>query len=404
MEDHVSDVIEGFDPRNLPDAFYEDPYPTYRVLRERKPVHLCPDGTYFLTRHADINQAYRHPKLFQSDKRRQFKPMFGASPLFEHHTTSLVFNDPPLHTHVRKAIGDALSPKVVAAMEPSLIALVDKLLDRIADQGQCDLIKELAAAIPIEVIGNLLDIDRADRGPLQRWSNAILGALEFGSDTRVLDEGNRAVTEFVEFLTRLIAERCRHLRGNDIVSRLIRWESNEFKLSESQIYHQCIFLLNAGHETTTNLIGNGVLALIENPGELARLRNAPALIDRAIEEFLRYESPVQLGNRTVSQRTEVGGVALEAGTVLTLCIGAANRDPDAFVEPDRLDIGREPNAHNAFGGGIHTCAGLVVARLEAKIAIARFLARFSAIELAGPAVRAKRARFRGLLTLPLECG
>ena len=398
------DPIERFDLRRLPEAYYIDPYPTYQALRERDPVHLCPDDTYFLTRHVDINRVYRDAKLFRSDKRHQFKPMFGESPLFEHHTTSLVFNDPPLHTHVRKAIGDALSPKVVAAMEPDLRTLIERLLDRIADQGQCDLIMEFAAAIPIEVIGNLLDIDRSDRGPLRRWSNAILGALEFGSDAQVLEEGNRAVTEFVEFLERLIAERRDHPRGDDIVSRLIRWESNEFKLTESQIYHQCIFLLNAGHETTTNLIGNGVLALIENPRELERLRKAPALIDHAVEEFLRYESPVQLGNRTVSQRTEISSVELEAGTVLTLCIGAANRDPEAFVEPDSLDIAREPNLHNAFGGGIHTCAGLAVARLEAKIAITRLLARFNQVELAGPAVRAKRARFRGLLSLPLRCG
>ena len=403
MENPGPDLIQSFDLRTLSDAFYADPYPTYRALRERDPVHRCPDGSYFLTRHADVNWAYRHPKVFKSDKRAQFEPMFGKSPLFEHHTTSLVFNDPPLHTSVRKAIGDALSPKVVAAMEPDLIALVDGLLDRIEDKGQCDLMQEFAAAIPIEVIGNFLDIERAERGPLRRWSNAILGALEFGSSADVLEEGNRAVTEFVGFLEGLIAARRVQPRGNDIVSRLIRWESNDFKLSEFQIYHQCIFLLNAGHETTTNLIGNGVLALINNPGELERLRRTPALIDRAVEEFLRFESPVQLGNRTVTEPTGLGGVVLEAGTVLTLCIGAANRDPHAFVEPDRLDIAREPNPHTAFGGGIHTCAGLAVARLEAKVAIARFLARFDHVERVGTAVRAKRARFRGLESLPLAC-
>ena len=398
-----SESVKRFDPRELSDTFYDDPYPTYRALRELDPVHRCPDGTWFLTRHADINHIYRHPKVFSSDKQEQFRPLFGDSPLFAHHTTSLVFNDPPLHTNVRKAIGDALSPKMVAAMEPSLIALVDRLLDPIDECKKCDLMTDFASAIPIEVIGNLLDIDRADRGPLQRWSNAILGALEFGSDQQVLDDGNAAVVEFVDFLKGLIAERRRHSGADDIVSRLIRWESSAFKLSEFQIYHQCIFLLNAGHETTTNLIGNGVLALLNHPVELERLQRAPALIDVAVEEFLRFESPVQLGNRKVTESTEIGEVALAAGSILTLCIGAANRDPDAFDDPDRLDITRQPNAHNAFGGGIHTCAGLAVARLEAKIAITRLLARFPVIELAGAAVLARRARFRGLKSLPLTC-
>ncbi|MBK8960471.1 MAG: cytochrome P450 [Proteobacteria bacterium] len=404
MTSATPDAVRDFDLRRLPDSFYLDPYPTFHALRREAPLHRCPDGSWLLTRHADLNHVYRNPRLFSSDKQQQFRPMFGDSPLFEHHTTSLVFNDPPLHTQVRKAIGDALSPRVVAAMQASLTSLVDGLIDAMAVRGECCLMQDFASAIPIEVIGNLLALRREDRQPLQRWSNAILGALEFGSDSARLAEGNQAVNEFVAFLEVLIAERRRDAAtADDIVSRLIRWETPDFRLSEFQIVHQCIFLLNAGHETTTNLIGNGVLALLNHPAELRRLRADPTLIDATVEECLRYEAPVQLGNRTVTATTRIGDVELEPGTVLTLAIGAANRDPAVFDAPDVFDITRTPNPHLAFGAGIHTCAGLAVARLEARIAISRLVERFPALALAGEPRRARRARFRALEELPVIC-
>ncbi len=248
MNPPSTDDIRDFDLRRLPDSFYDNPYPTLHALRAQSPLHRCPDGSWLLTRHADLNHVYRNARLFSSDKQQQFRPMFGDGPLFEHHTTSLVFNDPPLHTHVRKAIGDALSPRVVAAMEADLTALVERLLEEMAARGECCLMQDFASAIPIEVIGNLLALKREDREPLQRWSNAILGALEFGSDPVRLAQGNQAVEQFVAFLKDLIAERrASAASGDDIVSRLIRWETPDFRLSEFQIYHQCIFLLNAGH-------------------------------------------------------------------------------------------------------------------------------------------------------------
>ena len=183
---------------------------------------------------------------------------------------------------------------------------------------------------------------------------------------------------------------------------MIRWESDGFRLSEQQLYHQCIFLLNAGHETTTNLIGNGVHALLTHPDELARLREHPGLINSAVEEFLRYESPVQLGNRVTTAETAIGDEAIPAGAGLTLCIGAANRDPEVYPDPDRLDVGRNPLDHLAFGGGIHTCAGLNVARLEARIAIPALLQRFPRLRLNGTPARDQRARFRGFLSIPVS--
>jgi cytochrome P450 len=395
--------VAGFDPFDPPSAMYVDPYPLYHALRSRDPVHRCPNGSYFLTRHADLRRIYKDARSFSSDKKVQFKPLFGDSLLYEHHTTSLVFNDPPLHTHVRKAFGSALSPKTIEAMERDVRVLVERLLGEVEEMKEFDLIADFASVIPVEVIGNLLRVPREERGPLRGWSAAILGALEFNLGAEQLQAGNRAVRDFLDYLEKLVADRRRNLSDDhdDILSRLIRWESEGFTLSDKQLYHQCIFLLNAGHETTTNLIGNGIHGLLTHPEQLQRLRKQPELIDAAVEEMLRYESPVQLGNRLTTRAVEFGDTAIPEGTILTLCIGAANRDPEVYEQPDVFDITRNPRDHLAFGGGIHTCAGLNVARLEARIAISRLVQNFPGLRLNGEVVRDQRMRFRGFLSLPM---
>jgi cytochrome P450 len=397
-------LAEGFDLRALPASFYDDPFPTYRALREAAPVKRMPDGSLFLTRWADLDRVYRDTRTFSSDKHVEFAPKYGATPLFEHHTTSLVFNDPPLHTRVRRLIMGALTPRAIGGMEPSLIALVDRLLDAMADKGEADLIEDFAAAIPIEVIGNLLGVPVEERGPLRDWSLAILGALEPVVRPEVAARGNAAVTEFLGYLRGLVARRRAAPRdpATCVLTRLIQGEESGDRLTEPELLHNCIFLLNAGHETTTNLVGNGLEALLRNPGERQRLLAEPGLIGSAVEEVLRYESSNQLGNRGVTAPCEIGGVTVEPGTLVTLCIGAANRDPAQFPDPERFDIGRTPNRHLAFAAGAHQCAGLALARLEGRIAIARFLARFPAYALTAPPVRGGRARFRGFLRLPVR--
>jgi cytochrome P450 len=398
----VSAVTREFDLRTLPDEFYADPYPVYAALRRNAPVKLMPDGSYLLTRHGDVEAVYKDGVRFSSDKRVEFRPKYGATPLYQHHTTSLVFNDAPLHSRVRRLIAGALTPRAIGGLEPSLVALVDTLLDRIAEKGRFDIIDDFAAAIPVEVIGNLLDVPRDERGPLRGWSLAILGALEPAPSADQLAAGNRAVEAFIDYLKRLVAERRRH-PGNaetDVLTRLIAGETTGERLSEAELLHNCIFILNAGHETTTNLIGNGLHLLATWPAERARLLAEPALIATAIEEFLRFESSNQLGNRITTEDVTIGGVALPQGTPVTLCIGAANRDPALFADPDRLDIGRTPNRHLAFGFGVHHCAGAVLARLEGSVAIARFLKRFPEFRLDGAATRGRRARFRGFVSLP----
>ena len=402
MDANARELAATFDIEKLTPEFYADPYPTYRALREHEPVKLLANGSYFLTRYDDLVSAYKNTRIFSSDKKKEFAPKYGDSPLYEHHTTSLVFNDPPAHTRVRRLIMGALSPRAIASMEGDLIALVDGLLDAIAAKRKVDLIDDFAAAIPIEVIGNLLDVPREERAPLRDWSLAILGALEPVISAEAFARGNKAVKDFLGYLEVLVARR-RAKPGNperDVLTRLIQGEDNGERLSEKELLHNCIFLLNAGHETTTNLIGNGLVALSAHQAQKQRLIEHPDLIKSAVEEILRFESSNQLGNRITTAQVELGGVPLAPGTLVTLCIGAANRDPQQFPDPESFDIGRTPNRHLAFGTGAHQCAGMALARLEGAIAISRFLARLSRYALQGAPVRGGRARFRGFLSIP----
>ena len=402
MEAEARAIATGFDPNRLHVGFYENPYDVYAALRTFDPVHRCPDGSYFLSRFAHLDEVYRDRSHFSSDKKAVFGPKFGTdSPLYEHHTTSLVFNDPPYHTRVRRQIVGALTPNALRALEPGVTTLVDRLLEGLQERQRFDLIEHFAAAIPVEVIGNLLCVPREDRGPLRAWSLAILGALETELTAEQRARGNQAVVEFTAYLRELIADRRRRPRGaTDLLTRLLQ----EAELTESELEQNCVFLLNAGHETTTNLIGNGLYLLLTHTEAAGRLRGDPQLIGTAVEECLRLESPNQLGNRLVIQPVTIGDVALEPNTYLTLCIGAANRDPEEFPDAERFDIARRPNRHLAFAAGGHACAGMGVARLEAQIALLRAMQKLPRLRLTAGATRARRARFRGFLSLPAELG
>ena len=402
MAENARELAASFDLEKLTPEFYLNPYPTYRALREHEPIKRLPNGSWFLTRYDDLVTAYKNTRAFSSDKKKEFAPKYGSSPLYEHHTTSLVFNDPPIHTRVRRLIMGALSPRAIAAMEPDLIRLVDGLLDQVEAKGRFELIGDFASAIPVEVIGNLLDVPHEEREPLRGWSLAILGALEPVISAEVFARGNRAVKEFLTYLEGLVRRR-RARPGNpdrDVLTRLIQGEADGERLTETELLHNCIFLLNAGHETTTNLIGNGLVTLLAHPEEKQRLIDHPDLIKTAVEEMLRYESSNQLGNRMTVEPVELGGERLPPGTPVTLGIGAANRDPAQFADPERFDVGRNPNRHLAFATGAHQCAGMALARLEGAIAISRFLKRFPDYALAGEPVRGGRVRFRGFLSVP----
>ncbi|SPJ29688.1 cytochrome P450 [Falsiruegeria mediterranea] len=399
------EAVISLDLTNPPPGFLDDPFPFYDALLGHAPVLPQPDGSILLSRHTDLDRIYRDTKLYSSDKKVAFGPKFGVgSPLFEHHTTSLVFSDPPLHTRVRKIMTSALTPRAIAKMEPGLIATVDHLLDGLARTDQVDLIEDFASTIPIQIIGNLLDVPMDERGPLRDWSLAILGALEPSLTDEQLATGHKAVEEFKAYLEDLVARR-RASPGDietDVLTRLITGEGADGQLSEIELLQNCIFILNAGHETTTNLIGNGLALLDDHPDQRQRLLDDPALLNTAVEEILRVRSPNQLGNRETTDDVELDGRTIPAGTNLHLCIGAANRDPAVFDDPTRFDIARKPNRHLAFAGGPHVCVGLTLARMEGRIAIGRLLQRFPNYRLLPGRISGGRIRFRGFAALPAK--
>jgi cytochrome P450 len=434
--DRAHEIVQTLDLRTLPADFLNNPYPVYAALREAEPFKRMPDGSYFLTRHADLVAVYRDAKVFSSDKQVEFGPKYnhapfnqppyatqsGLAPLFEHHTSSLVFNDPPLHTRVRRLIMGALTRRAIEAMEPGLVLLVDSLLDKIEAKGGGDLIEDFASAIPVEIIGNLLGVPHAEREPLRGWSLAILGALEPSLTPEQEALGHRSVSEFLAYLRKLVADRRLNPGDpeHDVLTRLIQGEKDDENdrgkggdaLSEVELLQNCVFLLNAGHETTTNLIGNALISLQEWPEQREQLKTDLAhaateeerdqIMGLAVDEFLRFESSNQLSNRRAVQATQVNGVDLPAGALVTLCIGAANRDPAVYDEPEQLNLRRTGNKHLAFGFGVHQCAGLSLARLEGRIAIGRFLQRFPNYQLTQTPVRGGRARFRGFLHAPFS--
>lgn len=399
------EAAASFDIARLDRDFYEDPYPVLHALRRHAPVRALPDGARFLTRHADLERVYRSPALFSSEKTVEFRRTMGGSELYEHHTTSLVFNDPPRHTRIRRRLAPAFTPRALRALEARAGEVVAAALDEVAEMGRFDLLHDFAMRLPVELIGDMLGVPPADRHLLTPWAVAILGGLEADLTAEQREAGDAAVGQFKDYLRWLIRERERNPLGDDtgeVLSKLVGPDADGETLSEPELLHNCIFLLNAGHETTANTVTNAVDALLRFPGELARLRRDPALVPSAVEEALRFESAVQLGNRRAAEDTEIGGEAVAAGTYVWLSIGAANRDPEVFADPDAFDVARRPNRHLAFATGIHACAGMSLGRMEAATALGGFVRRFAGVERDGEARRHMRARFRGFVSYPVR--
>ncbi len=377
----------------------EDPYPHYRALREADPVHRSPYlEMWVLTRYEDVARVLRDPR-FSADRTRWegFKALDDFQP-----TRSLLSLDPPDHTRLRTLVSKAFTPRVVEKLRPQAQAIVDEAMNRAAERGGMELIEDLAYPLPVAVIARMLGVPPDDWPRFREWSRVLVSSL----DPVALPDADRiaavqgAQEALFEYLSEVVAQRRREPR-DDLISDLIAVEEQGDVLTERELLVMLNLLLVAGHETTVNLIGNGMLALLRHPDQLALLRERPQLIESAVEELLRFDSPVQLTGRITAEACELGGHEIGRGQLVLTLLGAANRDPDQFSDPDRLDLTRDPNQHFSFGRGIHFCLGAPLARLEGRIAIGSLVGRFPQLHLAGEPVRGETITLRGLTRLPL---
>ena len=395
--------IESFDLYNPPSDFINNVYKYYNLLREKSPIHKNPDGSYILTTYKDLVGVYRNFKIWSSNKKTEFGAKFGTSPLFEHHTTSLVFVDPPDHTRIRKIFQQAFTPKSILYLEKDISKLVDSYIVMMHEKKKLDFVSDFSFRLPVDVVCSILGIPSEDRHLIRDWAHKILGALEPKLTSKQLDEGSSAVVNFKQYLKDQIKFRKTHKdinKANEILSILI--EAEGLELSETELLHQCIFMLNAGHETSTNMLSHGLNELVDHRDQYKLLQKEPSRIDTAIDEILRFQPPIQINNRRCLEKTMLGDIMVPEGTSVHMIIAGANRDPAQFSEPETFDILRSPNRHLSFGLGIHICAGINLARLEAKVAFLRLMSSFREINLLKKPNVANRIRFREIKEMQIE--
>lgn len=399
----MTDEPEPHDPVIFDEVFFRDPYPIYARLRERAPVQRVrtPAGMpiWLVTASAEARAILTDPRVSKDvrnaghifargGRKRDLAPAVGQT---------LLATDPPDHTRLRRLVSQAFTAARVERLQPRIQQLTDELLDRLPADGAVDLMEQLAVPLPVAVISELLGVPHADQAQVRRWSNALFLA----GQPAVIDEASHRMSEYMWGL--VAAKRVNP--AEDLLSDLIAVQEAGDRLGEQELVSLATLLLVAGHETTTNLIGNAILALLRHPDQLAALRERPELLAPAIEEALRYDSPAAMGTfRFTTSPIEVGGVDMPADEVVMVCFAACNRDPAQFDEPDRFDVTRRPTGHLAFGHGIHYCIGAALARLEARVAIGSLLDRFREWRLAvdPKALRWRKSRLlRGLEALPV---
>jgi cytochrome P450 len=393
------------------DEILQDPYPTYARLHEEGPLHYVDVGSkwavWSVFSHAECSSIAKDPRLSAKRAKQMLLPL----PLSRQSEFSelarmlglwLIFMDPPEHTRLRKLLNKGFSAAAVEGLRPQAEAIVDQMLKPLQHGSEVELMSEFANPMPVRIISELLGVPQALHGTFVNASRAI--AVFRGNPNRTVEEARAAqdaLIELTEFFRRTVAERRRN-KGTDLISLLIDIEEEGEVLTEEELYAQCIALLFAGHETTRNLIGNGMYTLLQHPQETAELRERPEMIRSAVEELLRYESPVQFTARVLKEDIEVCGQQIRKGWTVLCMLGAANRDPKQFKEPNQLDLKRLNNQHLAFSAGLHFCIGAQLARLEGQIALLNLVQRFPEMKLTGPRPEwASTFGFRGLKSLPV---
>ncbi len=408
--------------RGLPDVFsflrpevLADPYPIYAVLRASQPILRIPlpgteAGGWVLTRYEDVQHVLRDPHFSVDRRRSEFvqrnrealPPALAQALLGEQGgLRSMLIIDPPDHTRVRGLVNKAFTPRHVARLRGHIQAICDELLAAVAQRDQIDIMADLATQLPAIVIAELLGVPPEDRLRFKQWSNDLVSLLGSPDPTGAVERFERGLHHLLAYLRDIIAQRRREGR-DDLISGMIAAEERD-ALTDAELLATSNLLLVAGHETTTNLIGNGLLALLRHPDEMARLRQNPDLVPSAVEEMLRYDSPVQATVRVTTTTVGLGGQEIPPGALVVAMIGAANRDPTVFPEPDRFDVARADNRHLSFGFGPHFCLGAPLARLEGEVVFGTLLTRYPSLRLASDDI-CYRPNFalRGLLALPVS--
>ncbi len=393
----VAEVFRPADP-----GFLADPYPAYAVLRRDLPVGYDEGvGAWLVSRHAEVSALLRDRRFGRVFTPRQLTEVFAAWNRLN--ADAMLDMEPPEHTRQRRLVSAAFTPRRVAALREPVRRLADRLLDAAVDGDRLELMSGLAEPLPVAVIAELLGVPEEDRHRLRPWSRDIVGLYELAYDDAAERRAVAAAEEFDGYLRWLIADRRRR-PGDDLLSALVGASDAGDRLTEDEVVATAVLLLNAGHEATVNALGNGVLALLLTPGSLDRLRAEPHLLAPAVEEMIRYDTPLSMFQRTAFADVDIAGRTVRAGERVGLLLGSANRDERAFARPDRFDVSRPDNPHVGFGAGIHYCVGAPLARLEMQEAVSALLNRFRRLELAGEPVRRPTFQFRGLTGLPLAVG
>ena len=399
-------------PSPLDSATAANPYVRYKQLREEESVHWNQGiNSWTLTRYTDVLAALRDQRL-SSEQMSAIRGRLSETaaekiqPLIRLFSDMMIMSDPPDHMRLRKLANKAFTPRVVDRMRSHIQNVVEDLLDGIEkdgrQDGRFDVITDLAYPLPAVVISEMLGVPDEDRDQFRKWTGDLAGFLgNFRMVAETADTAQSSALEMSDYLRKIITQR-RLEPQEDLISALVTAEEDGDTFSEAELYSMCILLMLAGHETTTNLIGNGLLALLQKRDQLERLQADPGMIETAVEEFLRYDSPIQAVARIAMEDIELGGKRIEKGQRVSLILGAANRDPDRFSNPDRLDIAREDNRHLSFGFGSHFCLGAALARLEAQTAVGGVVQRWPDLRLATEKIEWRyNPSFRGLISLPV---
>ena len=386
-----------------------DPYPFYARLRSQDPVHWDEElGFWVLTRYADIASVYQDPRFSRAQGlRRGYERLpeseqSVAEPVYRSFSKTMFYSDPPYHTRLRGLVNSAFTPTAIEEMRPYVQKTVDGLLDSVQANGHMDVIHDFAYPLPILVIARMLGLPAKDRTQFKKWSDdlfAILGSVPHSPD--LMERAAHSLTDLTDYIIELSEARRTHPQ-NDLLTGLVEAVREGERMKQEELVANVIILLSAGHETTSNLIGNGLLALLQHPDQLQKLRQQPHLIASAVEEMMRYDNPVQIAYRSAAEDVEVGGECIHKGDLVNSILAAGNRDPERFTEPNRFDISRDEGRQLGLGLGIHFCLGAPLLRLEAQVAFSSLLRRFPKLELATEQLEwQEHPIFRGVKSLPV---